>query len=209
MGTGSGSLRRLALLPILFLCCSAVVAENVDPMLREALRQAITESDSFVDRFDAEVWLKLMSGLIARQVPDAEERIGILRNVHGEATRARLEPELVMAVIEVESNFDRFAVSRVGAQGLMQIMPFWLDELDAELQQMEDPQRQRGEPPNLVHVKTNLRLGCTILRYYLDLERGDLGKALARYNGSVGRRWYPDRVMTRLSEKFQHRQADF
>ena len=99
---------------------------------------------------------------------------------------------LVLALINVESNFDRFAISYAGARGLMQIMPFWLDEI--------------GRPDdNLFHIKTNLRFGCTILRHYLDRERGDLTKALARYNGSVGRRVYPDKVMNRLSGRWYQR----
>ena len=109
--------------------------------------------------------------------------------MHREARRANLAPELVLAVIDVESNFDRFAISWAGARGLMQVMPFWLDEI--------------GRPDdNLFHVHTNLRMGCTILRYYLDREKGDLVKALARYNGSTGRRVYSDKVLRRLQSKW-------
>jgi len=118
-----------------------------------------------------------------------EERLQILKIAHGEAMRARLDPELVLAVIDVESNFDRFAVSYAGARGLMQVMPFWLKEI--------------GRPQdNLFHITTNLRMGCTILRYYLDMEHGDLRHALERYNGSRGQRHYPDRVLDRLSRKW-------
>ena len=109
--------------------------------------------------------------------------------MHQEAKRANLEPELVLAVIDVESNFDRFAISVAGARGLMQVMPFWLDEI--------------GRPDdNLFHVQTNLRMGCTILRYYLDREDGSLTRGLARYNGSVGKVWYPRRVLKKLNSKW-------
>ena len=130
-----------------------------------------------------------MSARLARQVPDPEERLEILKLAHAEATRASLAPELVLAVIDVESNFDRFALSHAGARGLMQVMPFWLDEL--------------GRPEdNLFRIDTNLRYGCTILKYYLDRENGDLIKGLARYNGSVGKRWYGDRVIDKLRLKW-------
>ncbi len=160
-----------------------------DPKLRALLKAAIEAADSFQDRFEAEVWLMDMSRRLARFLPDPRERLDLLRLVHREATRAGLPPELVLAVIEVESRFDRFAISPAGAQGLMQVMPFWLREI--------------GHPEdNLFHPRTNLRLGCTILRYYLDLENGDLARALARYNGSLGRREYPDRVLRALSERW-------
>jgi soluble lytic murein transglycosylase-like protein len=160
-----------------------------EPALREALRAAANEAPSFTDRFHAEVWLTDMSRRLERQVTDAEERIELLTMVHLEASRVDLPPELVLAVIEVESNFDRYAVSVAGALGLMQIMPFWLDEI--------------GRPnDNLLHTDTNLRYGCTILRYYLDKENGDLRRALGRYNGSLGKRKYPNKVIDKLSRKW-------
>jgi len=160
-----------------------------EPALREALRSAANDSPSFTDRFHAEVWLTDMSRRLERQVTDATERIELLTLVHLEASRVDLPPELVLAVIEVESNFDRYAVSVAGALGLMQIMPFWLDEI--------------GRPnDNLLHTDTNLRYGCTILRYYLDKENGDLRRALGRYNGSLGKRKYPNKVIDKLSRKW-------
>jgi soluble lytic murein transglycosylase-like protein len=160
-----------------------------DPELRKALLAAVNESDSFPDRFDAEVWLTDMSARLARQVKDPEERIRILTRVHYEANRAKLSPELVLSVIDVESNFDRYAISVAGAIGLMQIMPFWLKEI--------------GRPnDNLLHIDTNLRYGCTILRFYLDKEKGDLRRALGRYNGSLGQRKYPNKVVDKLSRKW-------
>ena len=160
-----------------------------DPELREVLRAAASESPSFTDRFHAEVWLTDMSRRLARQVRDPEERIEILTLVHMEASRVNLPPELILAVIEVESNFDRYAVSVAGALGLMQVMPFWIDEI--------------GRPEdNLLHTSTNLRYGCTILRFYYDKEKGDLRRALGRYNGSLGRRKYPNKVIDKLSTKW-------
>jgi soluble lytic murein transglycosylase-like protein len=160
-----------------------------DPELREALRAAASDSTSFADRFDAEVWLTDMSRRLERQVKDPEERIYILKLVHLEASRAELPPELILAVIETESNFDHYAISVAGAIGLMQIMPFWLDEI--------------GRPDdNLLHIDTNLRYGCTILKFYLDKEKGDLRRALGRYNGSLGKRKYPNKVIDKLTEKW-------
>jgi len=185
-------MRRCAVI-LLWLWVIPLFADNIpqqqDDELRRALQDAIEVSDSFADRFDAEVWLLDMSQRLARHVPDVEDRLQLLRLVHIEATRAGLAPELVLAVMEVESRFDRFAVSYAGAQGLMQIMGFWLDELDVE-------------HTNLFDIALNIRMGCTILRHYLDRERGDLPAALARYNGSTGQRWYSDRVLTALSERW-------
>ncbi len=160
-----------------------------DPELIELLRVAASEVDSFPDHFDAQVWLTDMSARLARQVENPQERIEILQRVHREATRAELPPELVLAVIDVESNFDRFAISVAGARGLMQIMPFWLNEI--------------GRPnDNLMHIETNLRFGCTILKYYLEIEKGNIPRALGRYNGSLGKRKYPNKVLDKLRLKW-------
>jgi soluble lytic murein transglycosylase-like protein len=164
-----------------------------DPELREILVAAIGEADSFDDRFAAEVWLTDMSRRLTRQVPDPEERLHILRTVHRQATLAGVEPELVLAVMDVESNFDRFAISSATALGLMQVMPFWVPELGYK------------DKNQLFDVEINVLLGCRILRYYLDMEGGDRVRGLARYNGSVGKTWYADRVLQRLAAKwFRH-----
>ena len=184
--------RTAILLTTLLVTCTPLAAAErdvPDPALIALLRVAATEVDSFPDHFDAQVWLTDMSRRLARQVGDPEERIEILTLVHYEASRVKLPPELILAVIEVESNFDRFAISVAGAIGLMQIMPFWLDEI--------------GRPDdNLLHVDTNLRYGCTILRFYYDKEKGDLRRALGRYNGSLGKRKYPNKVIDKLSKKW-------
>ncbi len=163
--------------------------DGPDPRLRELLRAAANDTTSFDDRFDAEVWLHVMSSRLEAQVSDADERIEILKAVHEEADRADLPPELVLAVIDIESNFDRYAVSRADARGLMQVMPFWLNEI--------------GRPnDNLLHIRTNLRMGCTILQFYVDKENGNYQRALARYNGSLGRYEYPNKVLDRLRNKW-------
>ncbi len=175
---------------LLSLTLSTVAAQDgPDPELRKLLRAAASEADSFPDRFDAQVWLSDMSSRLERQVEDHEERIVILKRVHYEATRIDIAPELVLAVIDIESNFDRYAISVAGARGLMQIMPFWLDEI--------------GRPhDNLLHIDTNLRFGCTILKYYLEVEQGDLKRALGRYNGSLGKTKYPNMVLDKLRKKW-------
>ena len=168
---------------------TAATSERPDEEMRNTLIKAIESSDSFKDRFDAEVWLTDMSQRLEPRVKDPKERLTILKTVHYEAQRAELDPELVLAVIDVESRYDRFAISSAGAQGLMQIMPFWLNEI--------------GRPDdNLFSISTNIRLGCTILKYYLNMEKGNLARALARYNGSVGKFWYPKLVFNALSSRW-------
>ena len=176
-------------LAALLLMGQAVGEQLPDPELREILREAAGAADSFEDRYDAEVWLTDMSARLERQVRDPDERMEILTRVHYESARAGLEPELVLAVIEVESNFDRYAVSVAGALGIMQVMPFWRNEI--------------GRPnDNLIRLDTNLRYGCTILKFYLDKENGDLRRALGRYNGSLGKRKYPNKVIDKLTRKW-------
>jgi len=168
---------------------TAATSERPDEEMRVTLIKAIESSDSFKDRFDAEVWLTDMSQRLEPRVKDPRERLTILKTVHYEAQRAELDPELVLAVIDVESRYDRFAISSAGAQGLMQIMPFWLNEI--------------GRPDdNLFVISTNIRLGCTILKYYLNMEKGNLARALARYNGSLGKFWYPKLVFNALSSRW-------
>lgn len=160
-----------------------------DPQLRDTLMTAVAQSNSFEDRFAAEVWLVDMSLRLQKRIPQPEQRMQLLRLVHSEATRAGLPAELVLAVIDVESRFDRYAISNVGARGLMQVMPFWLREIG------------RGDD-NLFHTETNLRFGCTILSYYLRIERGNLSRALARYNGSLGSYVYVNQVLGALNQRW-------
>ena len=197
MKTLSSKLKALVFLPYFFLIASpsfvnaTTLEENNSPNeeLRILLQQAVKESDSFDDRFDAEVWLVDMSNRLKKKIKNPEKRLSLLRQIHLEASRADLHPELVLAVIDVESNFDRFAISTAGAQGLMQVMPFWLKEI--------------GKPrDSLFNIRTNLRMGCTILKFYLKKEKGDLTRALARYNGSLGRYKYPNKVFNLLNKRW-------
>ncbi|MEM1114333.1 MAG: transglycosylase SLT domain-containing protein [Pseudomonadota bacterium] len=190
----------LAALCSCLLLASPALAQPADEAEREALRQfleeTITGADSFEDRYDAEVWLVYMSAPLSRFVKDPEERLQLLRDIHAAASRAGLPPELVLSVIEVESHFDRFAISRVGAQGMMQVMPFWKNEI--------------GRPEdNLTNNLTNFEYGCRILQFYLEREKGALHKALARYNGSVGSRRYSNKVFRAWSEHWRTEALDW
>lgn len=189
-------IKRLAagLLAWLFLA-AATLAQPADETEREELRRfledTINSAESFEDRFDAEVWLTYMSTPLSRFVKDPEVRLDLLKEIHAAASRAGVPPDLVLAVIEIESHFDRFAISRVGAQGMMQVMPFWKDEI--------------GRPDdNLTQNKTNFEYGCRILQFYMQREDGHLHKALARYNGSVGSRRYSNKVYRAWSEHWRY-----
>ncbi|MAC99476.1 MULTISPECIES: lytic transglycosylase domain-containing protein [Pseudomonadaceae] len=177
---------RIVLLLLSWLAAQTAGASTttppVDPELRAELKQAIASADSFHDRFDAEVWLLDMSTRMTPYIRDEQQRLRLLRLVHQAATRAGLKPDLVLAVMHVESLFDPYALSYVGAQGVMQVMPFWKAEI--------------GRPDdNLIDLATNLQYGCAILKFYLDKENGNLRRALARYNGSLGSNRYPDKVL--------------
>ncbi len=171
---------------LLFLPCThvqgvAAVPEQIDPEILSALKERFASAESFTDRFEAEVWLTDISGRIQRYVKNDLKRIELLKKIHAEATQQSLPVDLVLGVIHTESLFDRFAISSVGAQGLMQVMPFWKNEI--------------GRPDdNLMNIDTNLRYGCTILNHYLKRAKGNLTEALARYNGSYGKTWYPEKV---------------
>jgi soluble lytic murein transglycosylase-like protein len=175
-------------LPLLLLLFSAACrAVDVESELRQRLALALASEVEATDRYEIEVWLADRSARLAGRITDATERLELLRLIWRESARVALDPDLILAVIEIESRFDRFALSVAGAQGYMQVMPFWLAEL--------------GHPSaNLFDPAINLRLGTTILRYYLDREKGDLERALARYNGSLGSDRYPRRVMQALKQ---------
>lgn len=185
--------KRLTCLVALTLATALVPsapAGAAEAALKLALRQAVEDTRSFSDHDQARTWLQRMSRRLRHKIPDPFYRLELLKLVHDEARRAGLEAELVLAVIEVESGFDRFAISPSGARGLMQVMPFWKKEI--------------GHPrDNLFHPATNLRYGCTILKYYLDRTRGDLTRALALYNGSAGRSLYPRQVYAALQKRWR------
>ncbi len=167
--------------------------------VRIALRSAIAERrpprHAFDNPLQAADWLSAMSQRLERRLPDIATRLDFLRSLHYEASRAGLDPQLVLSLIEVESGFQRYAVSSAGARGLMQVMPFWADLIGD------------GNVRLLFDMRSNLRFGCVILRHYLDLERGDLFRALGRYNGSLGKPDYPDLVLATLRNKWQLTQA--
>jgi soluble lytic murein transglycosylase-like protein len=170
---------------------SSAATTPIDTELREALIRAVNQKElKFNDHYDAQTWMLAMSSRLQPYIADETERFELLKLIHREATLSGLKPEIVLSVIEVESRFDRYAVSRVGAQGMMQVMPFWKKEI--------------GRPDdNLIVTPTNLRYGCTILKYYLDKEGGDLRSALARYNGSTVYGTYPDLVFNAYRKKWK------
>lgn len=181
----------LALLPAAAWPAPGAGAQH-EPELRAIVAQAISAAQCFPDKYDSAVWFTMMEPKLRRIVKDPAERMQILSTAFCEAHRAgeqRLPPGLVMAVIDVESRFDRWAVSTAGAVGLMQVMPFWPAELGMKRHQ-------------LVDVEANMRMGCAILRYYLKREKNDMRRALARYNGSVGKRTYPDLVVGRWTTRW-------
>ena len=172
----------MALMPCLQNGALASTSVEVDSELKKILLATVAEADSFEDRFDAEVWLLQKSTVLKKFIADPDDRLSLLKDIHSAAKKADIPPEFVLALIEVESHFDPYAVSSAGAQGLMQVMPFWKKEIGRE-------------QDNLVNTRTNLRYGCTILKYYLNRADNHWAEALARYNGSYGKLWYPKRVM--------------
>lgn len=172
---------------------TAAAAAQRDPELRAVVERSIHAAECFPDKYDSAVWYTLMEPRLRRIVRDPTERLAILQVAYCETRRAGekpLPPGLVLAVIDVESRFNRWAVSSAGAVGLMQVMPFWPSELGMRRQQ-------------LTQVEANVRMGCAILRHYLQRERGDLRRALARYNGSLGRNEYPDKVIQRWTRHWK------
>lgn len=174
----------LLLLPI-FALAGAQKYEPLSASVQAALTRSISDQappkSSFLDSMDAVDWLSEMSRRLEKRIPDRESRLEFLRAVHYEATRAGLDPQLVLGLIQVESGFKKYSVSSAGARGFMQVMPFWIKVIGRN-------------DDNLFHLRTNLRYGCTILRHYLDIEQGDLYRALGRYNGSLGKAEYPNLV---------------
>jgi soluble lytic murein transglycosylase-like protein len=179
-------------------CQSAIGNQIYEPMTaatRHALQRAVSdqavEGNSFESAEAARHWVAAMSERLRGRLVDAIARVDFLRTVHYEAKRAGLDPQLVLAVIQVESNFRKYAVSTAGARGFMQVMPFWIDVIGSK-------------DHNLFHLRTNLRYGCLILRHYLDIERGNLTRALGRYNGSLGQLWYPEMVQKAWKSAWQY-----
>jgi soluble lytic murein transglycosylase-like protein len=181
---------RALLLALLFMPALVPGDEQKYEPLADSVRQRLSRMVSdrapaamyFRQPADGQRWLSEMDRRLERRIPDRRQRLELLRTVQYEATRARLDPQLVLGVIEVESGFRKYAVSRAGARGYMQVMPFWVKLI--------------GQPShNLFHLRTNVAYGCAILRHYLDAERGDYWRALGRYNGSLGKAEYPNLVL--------------
>lgn len=170
------------------------LAASVQAGLRTAIADRPAPRHGFKDSVTAANWLTEMSRRLERRIPQFEARLDFLRSAHYEAIRAGLDPQLVLAIIQVESNFRKYAVSSAGARGYMQVMPFWVNLVGRK-------------SDNLFNLRTNLRYGCVILRHYLDTEKGDLSRALGRYNGSLGRSEYPNMIMAALRTSWRYDQS--
>ena len=158
------------------------LSNSVKSMMQKSISDLAAPKLMFASEQQGQAWMDEMSFRLEKRMPDKAYREDFLRSVHYEATRAGLDPQLVLGLIQVESGFKKYAVSNVGARGYMQVMPFWVKSI--------------GSPEhNLFHLRLNLRYGCTILRHYLDIEHGDLYRALGRYNGSLGKPQYPTLVV--------------
>jgi len=158
------------------------ISANVRASLQRALADTPVTRTAFRNPADGAAWLKEMSRRLAKRMPDEAERLEFLTTLHWEASRAGIDPQLMLGLIQVESGFRKYAVSPVGARGYTQVMPFWIKTI--------------GSPDqNLFQLRTNLRYGAVILRYYIDIEHGDLFRALGRYNGSLGQPEYPNLVV--------------
>ena len=192
---------RLLIAILMLLEASAAIAgaqiyEPLSASVQAALHKAVSDSrpptTSFSNPLDAVEWLAEMSPRLEKRIPNREYRLDLLRSIHYEATRAGLDPQLVLGLMQVESGFRKYAVSSAGARGYMQVMPFWV--------------RLIGRPDDsLFDLRTNLRYGCTILRHYLDIEKGDLFRALGRYNGSLGKPEYPNMVRAAWQNQWSYR----
>lgn len=158
------------------------LSNSVKAMMQRSISDKAAPKLVFTTPQEGRAWMNEMSGRLKKRIPDESYREDLLRTVHYEATRAGLDPQMVLGLIQVESGFKKYAVSSVGARGFMQVMPFWVRSIGAKDQ-------------NLFHLRINLRYGCTILRHYLDIEHGDLYRALGRYNGSLGQPQYPNMVL--------------
>ncbi len=177
----------------------AQAEEKLVPSVQNALASAIADRAAprlIGDPRETQAWLAEMSTRLAKRIPDSEQRAEFLITVQYESSRAGLDPQLVLAVITHESAFRKYAISSASARGYMQVMPFWVRLIGTN-------------EHNLFHLRTNLRYGCVILRHYLDIEKGDVVRALARYNGSLGRFEYPNVVMGYLESRWKWSQTSY
>ena len=168
------------------------LALDVQTALSKAVSDRAPPISGFSSKIDEVNWLTAMSHRLDARIQDFKTRIAFLKSVHYEALRAGLDPQLVLGLIQVESGFNKYAVSTAGARGYMQVMPFWVNLIGA-----------KGD--DLFDMRKNLRYGCVILRYYLDVEKGDLYRALGRYNGSLGKPDYPRAVLAAWKNRWHYR----
>lgn len=169
-----------------------VLSHSVKAVMQKSVSDSAAPKLSFSSSQEGQVWLAEMSRRLQKRMPDKAYREDFLTTVHYEATRAGLDPQLVLGLIQVESAFKKYAVSSVGARGYMQVMPFWVKSIG-------------NTDHNLFNLRLNLRYGCTILRHYLDIERGNLFRALGRYNGSLGRATYPNLVLDKQRKYWDYK----
>lgn len=192
--------RRLLLAGGALLCCPQLLlagaqreetlSDDVASVMRSSMDNVNPARLVFERAADGERWLRDMSQRLTRYIADEAERRRLLVNIQYESSRAGLDTQMILGLIEVESAFRQYAISSVGARGLMQVMPFWKNYI--------------GKPShNLFDIRTNLRYGCTILRHYNNVERGNLVRALARFNGSLGSSRYPDAVLGAWRNRWQ------
>ncbi len=191
---------KLALTGLLLCAAGAACAggQQYEPMsasarawLSKSLADTAVTQVSVLKAPEAQAWIGEMSKRLTKRIPDEAERLEFLQTLYYEATRAGLDPELMLGLIQVESGFKKYAVSPVGARGYTQVMPFWLKVIGTA-------------EHNLFHLRTNLRYGALILRHYIDIEKGDLYRALGRYNGSLGRPEYPTLVVNAWQKNWRY-----
>lgn len=172
------------------------LSNSVKALMQRSISDKAVPTLTFATPEEGNAWLSEMSQRLKKRIPDENYREDFLRTVHYEATRAGLDPQMVLGLIQVESGFKKYALSSVGARGFMQVMPFWVNSIGAK-------------DHNLFHLRLNLRYGCTILRHYLDIERGDLYRALGRYNGSLGQPQYPNLVLGAWRKNWDYTQKNW
>lgn len=167
------------------------LSNSVKALMQKSISDRVAPRLVFASDVEGETWLFDMSNRLKKRITNDDYRIEFLQSVQYEASRAGLDPQLVLGLIQVESGFKKYAVSSVGARGYMQVMPFWVRSIGAK-------------DHNLFYLRLNLRYGCTILRHYLDIEHGDLYRALGRYNGSLGKPQYPNLVVGAWRNNWQY-----
>ena len=171
------------------------LSNSVKAMMQQSVSDKAAPKFAFTAPEEADAWLKEMSQRLKSRIPNNTYREDLLRTIHYEATRSGLDPQMVLGLIDVESGFHKYALSSAGARGFMQVMPFWPCNIGAS-------------DHNLFKLRTNLRYGCTILRHYINIEHGDLYRALGRYNGSLGQSNYPNLVLAAWRKKWNYPQKD-